>query len=73
MRIACNVDLSPEDLKVAQLRGAAMLDRWNDGSIEAESLLKRERSWCLDASWPARPGDPGCPRQPLRLLYARPA
>jgi hypothetical protein len=48
-RIVCNVDLSPEDLKVAQLREARMLGRWNERSIEAESLLNRERYQRLDA------------------------
>jgi ERCC4-related helicase len=49
VRIVCNVDLSPEDLKVAQLREARMLGRWNERSIEAESLLNRERYQHLDA------------------------
>jgi superfamily II DNA or RNA helicase len=49
VRIVCNVDLSPEDLKVAQLREARMLGRWNERSIEAESLLNRERYQRLDA------------------------
>lgn len=49
VRIVCNVDLSPEDLKVAQLREARMLGRWNERSIEAESLLNRARYQRLDA------------------------
>ncbi len=49
VRIVCNVDLSPEDLKVAQLREARMLGRWNERSIEAETLLNRERYQRLDA------------------------
>ncbi len=49
VRIVCNVDLAPEDLKVAQLREARMLGRWNERSIEAESLLNRERYQRLDA------------------------
>jgi hypothetical protein len=49
VRIVCNVDLAPEDLKVAQLREARMLGRWNERSIEAESLLNRERYRRLDA------------------------
>ncbi|MCH7687863.1 MAG: helicase, partial [Planctomycetes bacterium] len=48
IKIVCNVDLSPEDLKVAQLREARMLGRWNQNSIEAESLLNRERYKRLD-------------------------
>lgn len=49
VRIVCNVDLSPEDLKIAQLREARMLGRWNERSIEAESLLNQERYLRLDA------------------------
>lgn len=49
VRIVCNVDLAPEDLKVAQLREARMLGRWNERSVEAESLLNRERYQRLDA------------------------
>jgi hypothetical protein len=49
VRIVCNVDLAPQDLKVAQLREARMLGRWNERSIEAESLLNRERYQRLDA------------------------
>ncbi|MBK1620010.1 helicase [Lamprobacter modestohalophilus] len=49
VRIVCNVDLSPEDLKVAQLREMRLLGRWNERSIEAESLLNRERYQRLDA------------------------
>ncbi len=49
VRIVCNVDLAPEDLKVAQLREARMLGRWNERSIEAESLRNRERYQRLDA------------------------
>jgi hypothetical protein len=49
VRIVCNVDLAPEDLKIAQLRKARMLGRWNERSIEAESLLNRERYQRLDA------------------------
>ena len=48
VRIVCNVDLAPEDLKVAQIREARMLGRWNERSIEAESLLNRERYRRLD-------------------------
>jgi ERCC4-related helicase len=49
VRIVCNVDLAPEDLKVAQLREMRLLGRWNERSIEAESLLNRERYQRLDA------------------------
>lgn len=41
VRIVCNVDLSAEDLKVAQLREMRLLGRWNERSIEAE----RHRCW----------------------------
>jgi hypothetical protein len=43
VRIVCNVDLSPEDPKIAQLREARLPGRWNAPSIEAASLLDRER------------------------------
>jgi hypothetical protein len=43
VRIVCNVDLSPEDPKIAQLREARLPERRNERSIEAESLLDHER------------------------------
>lgn len=49
VRIVCNVDLSPEDLKVAQLREARMLGRWNERSLAADALLNRPRYQRLDA------------------------
>ena len=49
VRIVCNVDLAPEDLKIARICEARMLGRWNERSIEAESLLNRERYQRLDA------------------------
>lgn len=49
VRIVCNVDLVPEDLKVAQRREARLVGRWNERSIEADSLLNRERYQRLDA------------------------
>ena len=54
VRIVCNVDLTPEDLKVAQVREARMLGRWNERSIEAESLMNRERYQRLDAFFAKR-------------------
>ena len=41
VRIVCNVDIHPDDLKVAQLREARMMGRWNEKSIEAEALCER--------------------------------
>ena len=48
VRIVCNVDLHLDDLKVAQLRAAQMIGRWNDNAIEAEALLNRDRYQRLD-------------------------
>lgn len=48
VRIVCNVDIHPEDLKVAQLRESRMLGRWNERALEAESLLNRDRYRRLD-------------------------
>jgi len=49
VKIVCNVDIHPDDLKVAQLREAKMLGRWNANAIEAEALLNRDRYRRLDA------------------------
>ena len=49
VRIVCNVDIHPDDLKVAQLRESKMLGRWNERALEAEALLNRERYRRLDA------------------------
>jgi SNF2 family DNA or RNA helicase len=49
VKIVCNVDIHPDDLKVAQLREAKMIGRWNDKAIEAEALLNRDRYRRLDA------------------------
>ncbi len=43
VKIVCNVDIRPDDLRIAQLREARMVGRWNDGSLEAEVLLNRDR------------------------------
>jgi len=32
VKIVCNVDIHPDDLKVAQLRESKMLGRWNDAA-----------------------------------------
>lgn len=49
VKIVCNVDIHPDDLKVAQLRDSKMLGRWNERALEAEALLNRERYRRLDA------------------------
>ena len=49
VKIVCNVDIHPDDLKVAQLREAKMIGRWNESAIEAEALLNRSRYRRLDA------------------------
>ncbi|WP_269498084.1 phospholipase D-like domain-containing anti-phage protein [Castellaniella sp. S9] len=49
VKIVCNVDIHPDDLKVAQLRESKILGRWNERSLEAEALLNRERYRRLDA------------------------
>jgi len=49
VKIVCNVDIHPDDLKVAQCREAKMLGRWNANAIEAEALLNRDRYRRLDA------------------------
>lgn len=54
VKIVCNVDIHPDDLKVAQLREAKMMGRWNEKAIEAEALLNRDRYRRLTAGQPAR-------------------
>ena len=49
VKIVCNVDIHPDDLKVAQLRGSKMVGRWNDRALEAEALLNRDRYRRLNA------------------------
>ena len=49
VKIVCNVDIHPDDLKVAKLREAKMIGRWNERAPEAEALLNRERYRRLDA------------------------
>lgn len=48
VKIVCNVDIHPSDLKVAQLRESRMIGRWNENAIEAEALLNRARYRRLD-------------------------
>lgn len=49
VKIVCNVDIHPDDLKVAQLRKSKMIGRWNEQDIETEALLNRERYRRLDS------------------------
>ena len=49
VKIVCNVDIHPDDLKVAQLRESKIVGRWNDRAIEVEALLNRDRYRRLDA------------------------
>ena len=49
VKIVCNVDIHPDDLKVAQLRETKMVGRWHDNALEAEALLNRDRYRRLDA------------------------
>jgi len=48
VKIVCNVDIHPDDLKIAQLRESKMIGRWNETAIEAEALLNRSRYRRLD-------------------------
>lgn len=48
VQIVCNVDIHPDDLRVAQLRESKMIGRWNGNAIEAEALEYRERYQRLD-------------------------
>ena len=44
VRIVCNSDLDPADLKVSKAaRDAALKERWNELSPEVESLMHRDR------------------------------
>lgn len=49
VKIVCNVDIHPDDLRVAKLREAKMLGLWNENSLEAETLLNRDRYRLLDS------------------------
>ena len=49
VKIVCNVDIHPDDLKVAQLRESRMLGRWNEKGLEADALMNRDRYRRLDA------------------------
>ncbi|MDX8396657.1 MAG: phospholipase D-like domain-containing anti-phage protein [Mariprofundaceae bacterium] len=48
VKIVCNVDINPDDLKIAQLQESKMIGRWNENAIEAEALLNRPRYRRLD-------------------------
>lgn len=48
VQIVCNVDLHPDDLKVAQVREAKMMGRWNEHEVEVEALRNRARYRRLD-------------------------
>lgn len=43
VQIVCNADIQAEDLRVAQVCEAKLLGKLNEQSVEAESLLNRER------------------------------
>lgn len=49
VKIVCNVDIHPDDLKVAQLRESKIIGRWNEKTIETEALLNRDRYRRLDS------------------------
>lgn len=49
VKIVCNVDIHPEDLRVAQLCESKMIGRWNEKAIETEALLNRDRYRRLDS------------------------
>ena len=49
VKIVCNVDIHPDDLKIAQLRQSKMVGRWNEKAIETEALLNRDRYRLLDS------------------------
>jgi hypothetical protein len=49
VQIVCNVDIHPDDLKVARLRESRMIGRWNELGLETEALLNRDRYRRLDA------------------------
>lgn len=43
VQIVCNADIQAEDLRVAQVCEAKLLGKWNEHSVEAETLMNRER------------------------------
>ncbi len=52
VKIVCNVDVNPDDLKIAQCFEAKMLDHWHANALEAEALLNRDRFETMpDKKW----------------------
>ena len=49
VQIVCNVDIKAEDLRIAQLREAKMIGRWNENGLEEDALLNRDRYRRLDS------------------------
>jgi superfamily II DNA or RNA helicase len=43
VRIVCNSDLDPKDLRVEQLRDLALREKWNEAPPEAEAIFGRDR------------------------------
>lgn len=43
VKIVCNIDIDPRDLKVAKVCESKMLGRWNESAIEVEALWNRAR------------------------------
>lgn len=48
IKIVCNADLRPEDVKVAQSLQARLVGRWNEHAVEVEALKNRLRYRRLD-------------------------
>lgn len=48
VQIVCNVDIHPDDLKVAQVCEAKMLGRLHESSVEVDALRNRDRYRRLD-------------------------
>ena len=48
VQIVCNVDIHPDDLKVAQVCEAKMLGRWHESAVEVDALRNRDRYRRLD-------------------------
>lgn len=49
VKIVCNVDIRPDDLRIAQLRESKMVGRLNDQTLEVEALFNRDRYRRLSA------------------------
>ena len=49
VQIVCNVDIRAADLKVAKLREARMIGRWNENEVEEDALFNRDRYLRLDS------------------------